>query len=150
MGNQNVLPHFESVLNHCALPHSFQDRRTNRLAESLNIFEVIVNNKAFTSVSIILFLNKTDLLEEKIKRLVCFLIINSYSRNPKMMLLSRTPLHVIDIIVKLVEASLLLINVSDRYRFQMGVIVSTLASHIESPFLEFWRTLPVIMQDIGC
>jgi len=45
-----------------------EDRRTNRLAESLNIFEVIVNNKAFTSVSIILFLNKSDLLEEKIKR----------------------------------------------------------------------------------
>lgn len=45
-----------------------EDRRTNRLVESLNIFEVIVNNKAFTSVSIILFLNKSDLLEEKIKR----------------------------------------------------------------------------------
>jgi len=45
-----------------------EDRRTNRLTESLNIFEVIVNNKAFASVSIILFLNKSDLLEEKIKR----------------------------------------------------------------------------------
>jgi len=45
-----------------------EDRRTNRLAESLNIFEVIVNNKAFANVSIILFLNKKDLLEEKIKR----------------------------------------------------------------------------------
>ena len=45
-----------------------EDRRTNRLAESLNIFEVIVNNKALISFSIILFLNKCDLLEEKIKR----------------------------------------------------------------------------------
>ena len=45
----------------------FEDRRTNRLAESCNIFETIVNNKAFVNVSIILFLNKTDLLEEKIK-----------------------------------------------------------------------------------
>lgn len=45
-----------------------EDRRTNRLTESLNIFEVIVNNKAFASVSIILFLNKSDLLEEKIRR----------------------------------------------------------------------------------
>ena len=45
----------------------FEDRRTNRLVESSNIFETIVNNKAFVNVSIILFLNKTDLLQEKIK-----------------------------------------------------------------------------------
>ncbi|XP_028843919.1 guanine nucleotide-binding protein subunit alpha-13-like [Denticeps clupeoides] len=44
-----------------------EDRQTNRLTESLNIFETIVNNRVFASVSIILFLNKTDLLEEKIK-----------------------------------------------------------------------------------
>ena len=46
----------------------YEDRKTNRLMESCDIFEAIVNNKAFTGVSIILFLNKTDLLEEKIKR----------------------------------------------------------------------------------
>ena len=45
----------------------FEDRRTNRLLESCNIFETIVNNKAFSHISIILFLNKTDLLEEKIR-----------------------------------------------------------------------------------
>lgn len=45
----------------------FEDRRTNRLLESCNIFDTIVNNRAFERVSIILFLNKTDLLEEKIK-----------------------------------------------------------------------------------
>ena len=44
----------------------FEDRRTNRLIESCNIFETIVNNKAFSHISIILFLNKTDLLEQKI------------------------------------------------------------------------------------
>lgn len=44
-----------------------EDRQTNRLSESLNIFETIVNNRVFISVSIILFLNKTDLLEEKVK-----------------------------------------------------------------------------------
>ena len=37
------------------------------LKESLDIFEVIVNNSYFTNVSIILFLNKTDLLEEKVE-----------------------------------------------------------------------------------
>ncbi|XP_030629415.1 guanine nucleotide-binding protein subunit alpha-13a isoform X1 [Chanos chanos] len=44
-----------------------EDRQTNRLMESLNIFETIVNNRVFANVSIILFLNKTDLLEEKVK-----------------------------------------------------------------------------------
>lgn len=44
-----------------------EDRRTNRLVESMNIFEAIVNNKLFLNVSIILFLNKTDLLVEKIR-----------------------------------------------------------------------------------
>ncbi|XP_062330568.1 guanine nucleotide-binding protein subunit alpha-13-like [Osmerus eperlanus] len=44
-----------------------EDRETNRLQESLNIFETIVNNRVFSNVSIILFLNKTDLLEEKVQ-----------------------------------------------------------------------------------
>uniref|UniRef100_A0A3Q2Y488 Guanine nucleotide binding protein (G protein), alpha 13b n=1 Tax=Hippocampus comes TaxID=109280 RepID=A0A3Q2Y488_HIPCM len=44
-----------------------EDRQTNRLCESLNIFETIVNNRVFANVSIILFLNKMDLLEEKVK-----------------------------------------------------------------------------------
>lgn len=44
-----------------------EDRQTNRLSESLNIFEAIVNNLVFSNVSFILFLNKTDLLEEKVK-----------------------------------------------------------------------------------
>ncbi|XP_066868842.1 guanine nucleotide-binding protein subunit alpha-12 isoform X2 [Kogia breviceps] len=44
-----------------------EDRRTNRLVESMDIFETIVNNKLFFNVSIILFLNKTDLLVEKVK-----------------------------------------------------------------------------------
>ncbi|TSK87485.1 Guanine nucleotide-binding protein subunit alpha-13 [Bagarius yarrelli] len=43
-----------------------EDRQTNRLTESLNIFGTIVNNRVFSNVSIILFLNKTDLLEEKV------------------------------------------------------------------------------------
>ncbi|XP_062388925.1 guanine nucleotide-binding protein subunit alpha-12a [Sardina pilchardus] len=43
-----------------------EDRRTNRLVESMNIFETIVNNKLFSNVSIILFLNKMDLLLEKV------------------------------------------------------------------------------------
>lgn len=42
-------------------------RKTNRLEESKNIFDTIVNNVAFQGISIILFLNKTDLLALKVK-----------------------------------------------------------------------------------
>lgn len=41
--------------------------KTNRLEESKNIFDTIVNNTAFQSISIILFLNKSDLLAQKVK-----------------------------------------------------------------------------------
>jgi len=44
-----------------------EDRRTNCLIESCMIFETIVNNKCFATVSMILFLNKTDLLEAKVR-----------------------------------------------------------------------------------
>ncbi|KAG8511489.1 Guanine nucleotide-binding protein subunit alpha-12 [Galemys pyrenaicus] len=44
-----------------------EDRRTNRLVESMNMFETIVNNELFFNVSIILFLNKMNLLVEKVK-----------------------------------------------------------------------------------
>lgn len=43
-----------------------EDRKTNRLEESRDIFDTIVNNIAFENVSIILFLNKYDLLEKKV------------------------------------------------------------------------------------
>lgn len=45
----------------------FLYRITNRLEESLNIFGTIVNNRSFRDVSIILFLNKTDLLIQKVR-----------------------------------------------------------------------------------
>lgn len=47
----------------------------NRMQESLKLFDSICNNKWFTDTSIILFLNKKDLFEEKIKRsplTICF------------------------------------------------------------------------------
>jgi hypothetical protein len=45
------------------------------MQESLKLFDSICNNKWFTDTSIILFLNKKDLFEEKIKKSplnVCF------------------------------------------------------------------------------
>ena len=45
-----------------------EDSFTNRMHESLNVFEDILNNPYFTSTPIILFLNKRDLFEEKIQK----------------------------------------------------------------------------------
>jgi len=52
-----------------------EDETTNRMQESLKLFDSICNNKWFTETSIILFLNKKDLFEEKIKKsplTICF------------------------------------------------------------------------------
>lgn len=45
-----------------------EDRTTNRILESKNIFDTIINNRCFSEVSVILFMNKTDLLKEKLAR----------------------------------------------------------------------------------
>ena len=42
-----------------------EDKDTNRMEEALNLFEEIANSRWFLKVSIILFLNKRDLFEEK-------------------------------------------------------------------------------------
>ncbi len=47
----------------------------NRMHESLKLFDSICNNKWFTDTSIILFLNKKDLFEDKIEKSplsICF------------------------------------------------------------------------------
>uniref|UniRef100_A0A6B2L9G3 Uncharacterized protein n=1 Tax=Arcella intermedia TaxID=1963864 RepID=A0A6B2L9G3_9EUKA len=46
-----------------------EDNLTNRMEESLRLFEEVTGNKFFHPTSWILFLNKSDLFEEKIKRL---------------------------------------------------------------------------------
>lgn len=45
----------------------FEDEGTNRMIEALNLFDDICNNAFFTNSSMILFLNKRDLFETKIK-----------------------------------------------------------------------------------
>ena len=42
-----------------------EDKHTNRMEEARNLFEEIANSRWFQEVSIILFLNKRDLFEEK-------------------------------------------------------------------------------------
>eukprot|EP01135_Chromosphaera_perkinsii_P004181 Nk52_evm88s270 gene=Nk52_evmTU88s270 len=44
----------------------FEDSETNRMHESLKLFDSIINNRFFAETSIILFLNKIDLFEQKI------------------------------------------------------------------------------------
>ncbi len=45
----------------------FEDATANRMTEAVNLFGDICNNKVFQESSMILFLNKKDLFEEKIK-----------------------------------------------------------------------------------
>jgi len=46
----------------------YEDDETNRMHESLKLFREICNSRWFTDTSMILFLNKRDLFEEKVKR----------------------------------------------------------------------------------
>jgi len=53
----------------------FEDDQTNRMHESLKLFKEICNSKWFVETSIVLFLNKTDLFEQKILKVnlnICF------------------------------------------------------------------------------
>lgn len=52
-----------------------EDEEMNRMIESMKLFDSICNSKWFVETSIILFLNKKDLFEEKINRsplTICF------------------------------------------------------------------------------
>ncbi|VDM65944.1 unnamed protein product [Strongylus vulgaris] len=46
----------------------FEDETTNRMVESMRLFESICNSRWFINTSMILFLNKKDLFAEKIQR----------------------------------------------------------------------------------
>lgn len=53
----------------------YEDHEVNRMKESMMLFDSICNNRWFLETSIILFLNKKDLFEDKIKRsplTICF------------------------------------------------------------------------------
>ncbi|XP_005991772.1 guanine nucleotide-binding protein G(t) subunit alpha-2 [Latimeria chalumnae] len=52
-----------------------EDDEVNRMHESLHLFNSICNHKFFAATSIVLFLNKKDLFEEKVKKVhlsICF------------------------------------------------------------------------------
>lgn len=53
----------------------YEDDVTNRMMESLDLFDEMTNNNWFKTTTIMLFLNKTDIFREKIKKndlKVCF------------------------------------------------------------------------------
>jgi len=50
----------------------FEDETTNRMTESLVLFDGIVNNQFFKTIPVILFLNKRDLLDAKLTKGVSF------------------------------------------------------------------------------
>lgn len=45
-----------------------EDNRVNRMHEAIELFSEVVINKVFKNSSIVLFLNKSDLFREKIKK----------------------------------------------------------------------------------
>jgi len=44
-----------------------ESKRTNRMVEALELFRSICNNRAFQNTSVLLFLNKKDIFEEKLQ-----------------------------------------------------------------------------------
>jgi guanine nucleotide-binding protein G(o) subunit alpha len=44
-----------------------ESKRTNRMVEALELFRSICNNRAFSNTSVMLFLNKKDIFEEKLQ-----------------------------------------------------------------------------------
>ncbi|KAI9349772.1 guanine nucleotide binding protein, alpha subunit [Obelidium mucronatum] len=46
----------------------FEDAETNRLTEALNVFASICNHPMFKKTALVLFLNKTDLLKQKLEQ----------------------------------------------------------------------------------
>jgi len=57
----------------------YEDDRTNRMHESLKLFKEIANTKWFMNTSMILFLNKKDLFQEKIKKIDLTIAFSDYT-----------------------------------------------------------------------
>jgi len=57
----------------------YEDDETNRMHESLKLFKEICNSRWFIDTSMILFLNKNDLFEDKIKRVDLKVAFDEYN-----------------------------------------------------------------------
>merc|ERR1712087_273489 len=59
----------------------YEDENTNRMVESLNLFEEICNSRWFRETSMILFLNKCDLFRLKIDKVPLGVCFPEYAKN---------------------------------------------------------------------
>jgi len=57
----------------------YEDEKVNRMVESLELFEEICNSKWFTKTAIIIFLNKSDLFRDKIKKVSLSVLFKDYA-----------------------------------------------------------------------
>uniref|UniRef100_A0A0K0FYN7 Guanine nucleotide-binding protein alpha-3 subunit n=1 Tax=Strongyloides venezuelensis TaxID=75913 RepID=A0A0K0FYN7_STRVS len=57
----------------------FEDETTNRMTESMRLFESICNSRWFITTSMILFLNKKDLFADKIKKVSIKILFPEYN-----------------------------------------------------------------------
>jgi len=55
------------MMHRCGFQHLYEDDTQRRLEESWTVFENICNNPNFSKTVMVLFLNKIDLLQEKLK-----------------------------------------------------------------------------------
>ena len=60
----------------------YEDEKTSRMEESLNIFAEIANNQYFSHTSILLFLNKSDLFREKLEKKPISVYFKDYTGEP--------------------------------------------------------------------
>lgn len=78
----------------------YEDERVNRMKESFMLFEAICNSRWFKNTPFILFLNKIDLLEDKLKRSPITNYFPNYKGNP----------HVVNEVLDYFEEMLLSLN----------------------------------------
>jgi len=60
----------------------FEDETTNRMSETLRLFDEICNSRWFIDNSLILFLNKRDLFKEKLKKVPITVMFPQYDGDP--------------------------------------------------------------------
>jgi len=56
-----------------------EESSVNRMEEALNLFDDVANSTCFAKSNIILFLNKTDLFKDKIKRVDLSVLFQNYT-----------------------------------------------------------------------
>jgi len=61
----------------------FEDEKMNRMEESLNLFEEIINCRYFKNTPIIVFYNKKDLFQKKIQKVDLKVCFKDYTGNNK-------------------------------------------------------------------